>query len=333
MNVSQIIAKARTDSDAVRLDGTISPLWKDPEMLDLANEVLDMMAPSLRLTRRHYYQKRVLSTDAASTILGRSYNPASLHISAGTRLLTLPPDFAGEVLRITPIVTANDFQSSSIRFKPRDIADPAFVESDMLDVDGSGTGQNTAFFYDLVDTQTLRITPVGANHLDIEVLYVARKPAMYVMDLGTINISGATVTGLAEAGQDFTLVPLPAELIVGTSGTSETPAAPPVVDTNRQYTGVLTIGGASALTTSVSLPAGSYASYKLSSVPPIPDVHHRWMSNMVGDLMLRKISPQLAKERAEMTLAKWRETVLPDLSAPRQSQEPVYTIPYIPDLV
>jgi len=342
MNISQIIKKARVDADAIRLDQTVSPLWNDLELVDLANEVIDsVIAPQLRLTRRHQYVRRMLSSDPPVTIFGQVFDPSGLRITTGRQHLVLPPDFI-EIVRITPLTTNANTETAAIRFKPRDVADPAFIESDMADQVNPGTISTNDFFYDILGgygatdipgggfgNALLRITPLGANTVDIELLYVARQPSVYLMQIGTVATSNITVSGDGATGQDFTLVPLPAEIII-----SMTPSTPVTVDTNLQYLPVQTISGSTSLTVvSPTVLSGAGLFYQLASVPPVPLVHHRWIANMVTDLMVRKISPQLARERLDVTTAHWREQVLPDLSAPRQSQEPVYTVPFIPDLV
>lgn len=326
MNVAQIIKSARLKSDAIRVDRTISPLWTDEELVDLANEVTDHMAPHLRMTHRHYHQTRMLSTDASLTILGQTFDPTTMHLISGTQFVTLPPDCV-EVLRLTPIVNSSSPENSIVRFIPRDIADPAYIEADIegqqLQVNGAGLGR-FGYFYDIVGQRTLRFAPIITTTIDVELLYVARKQAMALHSTGTVNVTTTAVTGLAQSGQDFTLVPLPCEFIVGTTEA-------PDPDPSRIYPAVSSIASATSLTLSSSGGTAAYAKYMLASVPVVPEQHHRWMASMVADLMLRKVSAQLASERLNLTLAKWQGTVLPDLTHPRQSQEPVMTVPFLPD--
>jgi hypothetical protein len=341
MNVSQIIRKARVDADAIRLDTTVSPLWNDLELVDLANEVVDtVIGPQLRLTRRHRYARRMLSTDSSVTIFGQTYNPISLRVVAGTQFLILPPDFT-EMIRLTPLVTSgSNTVNAAIRFKPRDIADPSFIESDMADQVNPGSISTNDFFYDIVGefgatdvpgggfgNSVIKLTPIGAQTIDTELWYVARQPSVYLSQAGTVSMdsTGLVVTG---TGTGFTTVPLPAEFMLGTA------TAVLDADTNLQYPPVSSVASATSLTlaTAVTVNVANYK-YQLASVPPVPSIHHRWIATMITDLMVRKISPQMAQARLAATKALWLETVLPDLSAPRQSQEPVYTVPFIPDIL
>lgn len=336
MNVSQIIRKARLNADAIRVDRSISPLWTDEEMVDLVNTVLDHMTPHLRMTHRQFHQSRILSTDDPLSILGQQYDPESLHITNGQAFYILPPDFV-DVVRITPIITSANPQIAAVRFIPREINDPMFIEADLQSQQLRDTGGligRTGFMYDMVGIRTLRLSPTPVMDFDVEFVYTSRKQPLNNMTTGTVTVQtdGVTVKGYGEEGQDFTKISLPAELLLGESGTSRDPADPVTSDVNLVYPTVDTIVNATTLTLVSPVARVTSASYILSSVPPILEQHHRWMASMVTDLMLRKVSSQLATERMNLTLAQWTGTVLPDLSHPRQQQEPVYTTPYDPGL-
>lgn len=332
MNVWQIVKKARLNADAIRFDKSVTSLWSDEEMIDLVNEVADHMAPHLRMSMRQYHHVRMLSTDNVTKILGQSYDPHALHLSDGAQFVTLPPDFV-EVVRITPIVTSANPQVASVRFIPRDVNDPLFIEADIQAQQVQDTGGivgRTGFMYDLVGPRTLRISPtVHLSDLDVELLYIAKKTPLVVLRAGTISISDNQVLGMEDSDdQDFTLVGLPCEVIPGVTGTEDKPSPEPEVDVNKVYPTVQTIHGPSKMTLAASTPNVTWAGYVLASVPTIPEEHHRWMASMVTDLMLRKVSSQLATERMNLTMAQWQGTVQPDLARPRQSQEPTYTAPY-----
>jgi hypothetical protein len=333
MNISQIIRKARIAADAIRIDATVSPLWGDEEMVDLVNEVADKMTAKLRLAGRHWLQKRMTSRDVTQTILGRLYNPINLQLSPNGFQLQLPPDCI-EVLRITPVVDITNPGTQNVRFWPRDITDPTFIAADIGGQQFSNQiipyGQSV-FFYDLVGPLTIRFSPMATSTLDIELLYAARTSVLAEMKVGTVKVAtGTTVTGFAQAGQDFQRVQGSAEFILGSTVSGQNPTlTPPTVDINRDYPPVSSINSATVLTLQDTMVDVAESTYILSSVPNVPPQHHRWMAMLVCDLMLRKVSITLALERFKATLQDWMETVQPDLNRARQSQEPTYTVPFV----
>lgn len=329
MNTAQIIKRARVLADAIRIDKSVSPLWGNEEMLDLCNEVNDKMQVKLRLAGRHFLQRRMLSTDAPQVILGRNYNPVNLRLVPNAFTLQLPPDCI-EVLRLTPKVDPTNASAVNVRFWPRDITDPTFIASDlqgqMLVNQIIPFGQ-TVYLYDLVGPLTLRFSPMAVTTLDTELLYAARSSVLTQSSAGRITINGTSIAGVG--GTDFTAINGSAELVVGAAVSGNGAVTAPNVDLNTDYPPVSSINSDTSLTMSDAFPAmpGEY-SYILAGVPNVPPQHHRWFAQLVSDLMLRKVSIQLAQQRFAATLQAWAEDVQPDIARARQTQEPVYTVPY-----
>lgn len=325
MNTAQIIKRARVLADAIRMDKKVSPLWGEEEMLDLCNEVNDKMQVKLRLAGKNYTTKRMLSTDAPQTILGRSYNPVNLRLVPNSFTLQLPPDCI-EVTRLTPKVDPTNPAAVNVRFWPRDVNDPTFIAADL----GGQTLQNQVipfgqqvFYYDLVGPLTLRFSPLATMTLDVELLYVSRSSILTQTTSGRITVAGTSISGVA--GTTFTAVNSGlSELVIGDVGD-----VVPDVNLNLDYPPVSSINSDTSITMQDAQTAATGEhKYILAAVPNVPPQHHRWFAQLVSDLMLRKVSIQLAQQRYAATLQAWNEDVQPDIARARQSQEPTYTVPF-----
>ena len=307
-------------ADAVRAGGTVSSLWTVEEKVDLANEVYDLIQPTLRLARRHYFARRMVSTDASTTILGQTYAPSSLALVADTRTYTLPPDFI-EVIRLAPRISTTDTLNQGVRFFHRGVGAPEFVDRDLA---GGLSGVQSAgsYLFDVQEDRTLRISPAARAAMEVELVYVAHRPPLFRSTVGTVSVAALAVTGVSTTFSD-SIVMGRAELLLGTSGN----ATVPTPDLARSYPTVSTITSNTALILVGPTP-GTYAAgtgYILSAVPMIPLVHHRWMASLVAILMQRKVNFAVAEAMLREKFAEWEKFIQPNLSAPQQSQDPEET--------
>src|SRR5690348_9094940 len=88
--------------------------WTDTNLLAWVNKGLTRVMLKVREQRSHWFDKVMLSTDAASTIKGESYNPTvSLVCTADATTITLPPDCI-EVVSILP--TDQDLLDRGVSF-------------------------------------------------------------------------------------------------------------------------------------------------------------------------------------------------------------------------
>lgn len=292
--------------------------------MDLANEVYELGQPTLRLARRHYFARRMVSTDPSTTILRQTYAPSSLALVVDTRLYTLPPDFV-EILRISPRISTTDLTNQGVRFIHRDVGSPEFVDRDHAGSEGSGGSGH--YLFDVQGSRTLRISPAARAALDIEIVYVAQRPPLNRTTAGTVSVSATTVTGVSTTfANDLQMGT--AELILGTSGI----AAVPTSNINTSYPVVSSIDSNTSITLVGPTP-GTFAAgtgYILSSVPEIPLVHHRWLASLLAILMHRKINYALAEAMLREKFAEWEKFVQPNLTAPQQSQDPEETQGFLP---
>lgn len=326
MNVDQLIRRADFIADSIRASGTVSSLWIAEEKVDLANEVYEMMQVQLRLARKHYFARRMVSTDSSTTILRQTYAPSSLALVVDTRTYTLPPDFV-ELIRLSPRISTTDLTNQGVRFVYRALESPEYVDRD-LQGSQSGTQFSGHYLFDIQGDRTLRISPSARAAMEVELVYVAQRPPLARSVAGTVAVSGTTVTGTNTTFSDDIQLGR-AEIILGTSGSSTVPTPNvatvyPVVSSIDSNTSITLVGPS----------PGSYLAgtgYILSSVPEIPVVHHRWMASMIAVLMHRKINFALAEQMLRTKFAEWQAFVAPNLVAPRQSQDPEETPAFEPD--
>lgn len=290
------------------------------------NEVYELMQPTLRLARRHYFARRMISTDATTTILRQTYAPSSLTLVADTRLYTGPPDLV-EIIRLSPRISTTDLVNQGVRFVHRGMEFPEFVDRDLAG-GLSGTQFAGHYLFDLQGPRTIRIAPAARAAMEVEMIYTAQRPPLYRSVAGTISVSGTTVTGVSTTFSDD-LQMGEAEIILGTSGSN----AAPTPSIQRSYPVVSTIDSNTAITLVGPTP-GTFAAgtgYILSAVPQVPVVHHRWMASFVAVLMQRKVNFAAAEAMLREKFAEWEKFIQPNLVAPIQSQDPDETPLFEPD--
>jgi hypothetical protein len=268
----------------------------------------------------------MVSTDASTTILRQTYAPSSLTLVADTRTYTLPPDFV-EVLRLSPRISTTDLTNQGVRFVHRDLASPEFVDRDLAG-GLSGTQFAGHYLFDVQWVRTLRIAPAARAALEMELVYAAQRPPLARTTAGTVSVATTTVTGVATTFSDVLQMGA-AEIILGTSGS----ATVPTPNVSLVYPVVSTIDSNTQLTLVGPTP-GTYAAgtgYIVSSVPQIPLVHHRWMASLLAVLLHRKVNFAVAEAMLKVKFAEWERFVVPNLSAPQQSQDPEETPSFEPE--
>lgn len=325
MNLDQVVRRADFMADAIRASGTVSSLWTVEEKVDLVNEAYELMQPTLRLSRRHYFARRMVSTDASTTILRQTYAPSSLGLVADTRLYTLPPDFI-EVIRISPRISTTDLTNQSTRFIHRDVGAPESQDRDLAGGLG-GTQPGGHYLFDIQGERTLRIFPAARAAMDIELVYAAQRTPLQRYITGTCAVSGTTLTGTSTTFTDFVLGK--AEVILAASGVGTAPTP----DLNTVYPAVSTIDSATAITLVGPTPGTRAAgtAYILSAVPELPLVHHRWLASLAAILMQRKVNFAVAEAMIREKFAEWEKFVQPNLVAPAQSQDAEETQGFDPE--
>lgn len=170
--------------DAVRGDlHEFTPLlFRDTDLLIWLNDGIQAVASATHAVNKDWLSRRMISTDAAETIHGESYDPSSLRLVADVGLYTLPPN----VIQIRSLEPATQAQRDlGTQFLPRSSTHFEFLRQARM----SYSQQPTRFYYTAVGVRQIRIVPVlvtGSTSMDVELWYVAL-PSRLVM--------GAAFTG------------------------------------------------------------------------------------------------------------------------------------------
>jgi hypothetical protein len=324
VNVAQACRQALLDIDAVKRDGTSTPLYTTAELLAWANEAKDKIEKALRTNDQDYNLVIRNSTDADLRWEGMNYDPSDFGLTTTARSYILPPDML-LMRRIRCITTGEENR----QFRHVDLSHPDFVAGEQTASDATTSGE---IMWDIVGERTLRIHNPPDTALDIELAYVprSRKLQMYTTGTITVTIDTATVTGSSSLWVDDNVNAF-AELIGGTSATSTPPqvtsqtSTDPFVNPSRFYNAVSAISSDTALTLignwlTTTLAAGT--GYMIASRFPFPVEHAFLVSDWVAYRALKKA------RSADQTAFKGgfdegiRE-LIPD-TAERQSADPVF---------
>jgi len=290
VNCAQVIRRALLDIDAVRQNGTTTPLYIISELLAWANEAKDKVEKALRTNDQDYNLVIRNSTDVDLRWEGMNYDPSDFGLTTTARSYTLPPDVL-LLRRIRSITTGEENR----RFRHVDLAHPDFVAGEQTASDATTAGE---IMWDIVGDRTLRIHNPPDAALDIELAYVPRSRKLQLYNTGTITVTqdAATVTGVSTLWVDDNVDAF-AELIGGTSGTSTPPrvvsqtSTDPFVDSSRFYNAVSAITTDTALTLignwlTTTLAAGT--GYLLASRFPFPVEHVHMVADWVAYRALKK---------------------------------------------
>lgn len=173
------------------------------DILRWLNDGIEELWKILRVAKEDYFVKVMKSTDSASFLMDRTYDPSSLQFASDTVKYVLPPDFMS-MKYIRPIGTNINFS----KFYASDISSNIF---DALAV--SSIGGNTDFLYDIIENNLI-VAPSPGSEMDIEIAYSYRISPLRILEGqtdGTCSIpaDGTLVTGVsskflyATVGQRF----------------------------------------------------------------------------------------------------------------------------------
>ena len=184
-------AKALSDiRTAVRdnLDEATASFWTQAQMLRLINRAKDRVWLEVRKLKDDYFVRTLSSTDASLTILGATYTPSSLQVTAGGATLTLPTDYA-ELKSIEVIQSGYEY----VQFFHLDMARPEFRALRAVTTQRAPT----AFYFDIYGLVTLLYTPLSNTALDTRIYYVFRL-ADYSADTDTLDLPDPTYLAVIE---------------------------------------------------------------------------------------------------------------------------------------
>jgi len=189
MNLAQVIRRALLQTSQVRQNGVSSALFTLAELVSAAQDCFNELTALLRASDADWNLTTRLSTDAAFTFEGETYTPTtSMALTATGRTYTLPPDFI-HMKRIRCITESY----RDVEFRHLDVDNPTFAA---LENDDTSVGPDL-MYYDIIGRRTLRFASRPGTALDVEFLYEARYPFLYVYNGTAGNTAGVTVDSVA----------------------------------------------------------------------------------------------------------------------------------------
>src|SRR3990172_11433604 len=207
MKIAFVIRRALIDAGVVRQNGTSSGRFTQADMLAWANDAQNLIEAAWRKSGKDYNLVTRESDDGSFTFENTTYNNSSYQLLSTTRTYTLPPDLI-TLKRIRAITSTY----REYIFTPLDVNHPVFRS--LEDADNPGGSE---VYWDVIGRRTLRISHPMPATCDIEVMYNARLPKLYIYTVSGIQaswtIDDATIT--IESGALFIdqRLTLPAEII------------------------------------------------------------------------------------------------------------------------
>jgi hypothetical protein len=274
-------------ANAIKRDGTLSPLYTIPELLAWANDGNLEVEKMIRTLMDDYFSKFMnTQTDTtAQKIGGIDYTPSvTLQIPAMTSQITLPPNF-NTLLSIRVVTPGFEF----MEFEHSDLNARIFQEYLRVPLFYS-VPPGGKVYYDIIGEQTLYIAPQVTSPMDIEIVYISDTAPLVRYATGTLTVADAAtaVTGVGTVWKTGTpFDPLHLDLMTGITLMT-------AVDPSWSYDGV-NRSRVAAITadTTLTLASGKVGAvagvpYILSSVPVIPPEHHNAIADFVTSQMLAK---------------------------------------------
>lgn len=151
------------------LDEYTQQTWRDIDLMTWLNKGITRVMLKIREQRCHWFDRVLLSTDAALTIKGQTYTPTtSLVCTSAASTITLPPDCI-EVVSILP--TSQTLLDRGVKFVKTDFNSIEFVTAQRMNppyITGSWS-----YYYDIRSKTTLQVAPAFMETFDIRLQYVA----------------------------------------------------------------------------------------------------------------------------------------------------------------
>ena len=173
---NDLISQVRNELDEAGVEG----VWVNAEMVDWVNDGILEVAIKLRSDREEWFTRRIQSTGAAETILGATYTPtSSIDIVDGTDRYTLPADCLE--IRSLEVTTQSD-KDAGIVFLPRDMTNVEYMAAARQ----TKSSSRRIYYYATIGLTTLRIVPMPAATIHIELHYIAAVPIYTQFDSITV---------------------------------------------------------------------------------------------------------------------------------------------------
>lgn len=145
-------------------DETTTNRFSNDDVDGCINVAKDRVWNEVRRSSGDYFLTSLTSTASnPQTILGETYNPASMQITVDGTALTLPHDFAS--LKSIDVITSG---YERVRFRHLDFALPEFKR--LREITSNTTPDE--FVFDITNERTLNYAPLSSVALDIRLWYV-----------------------------------------------------------------------------------------------------------------------------------------------------------------
>jgi hypothetical protein len=246
------------------------------------------------------------SDDGSFTFENETYNNSGYQLLVDTLSYTLPPD----LITLKRIRTLTATYRDTVSFTPLDVSHPVWRAYEDTDVQGG------EIYWDITGRRTLRLSHSVPATLEIELMYNARLPVLWVhpgrasnvadvtLDSATVNTSGGTVTAFLTDR-----LSTPAEIIFASDAGSSHPivmgqtAGVDFITGTRTGTGqarpIESFDDANTLTLEATWPYATDTSigYLIASAPAYLEDHY----HLMVAYLVQKIKAKMGDARAEGT--------------------------------
>ena len=277
MNLAQIRSAVRDILSAgggMNTTVTTDTFWSDSEIDSYINTAQEELYKTARRARSDYFTRILRSTDAPLTILGQTFNPATLQWVENVGNYTLPPDFVRMKLM-------TDLSADRVRFVASDIAKNEFKV--LMNSEGGSTARE--YLYDILGVKTLIFRPRPMEVRDLEFIYEKRLPRLRDWSTGDVSVISMNSTVTFSVSADIqNRIEVGSELVIGTVSTL------PTADPTETYPVIKSIDSSTQATLE-AVYVGTTASavkFKVSPVSEIPQHHHYLLVALAAVLGFKK---------------------------------------------
>lgn len=305
MNIALVIRQALLEANVVRQDGTSGALFTLARMVNWANDCQRHMEAAWRKSGKDYNLVTRESDDGSFTFENETFANSSYQLLSTSRTYTLPPDLI--TLKRIRALTENYREYT---FTPLDVNHPVFRD---LENDDNTSG-GSEVYWDVIGRRTLRLSHRMPATCEIELMYNARLPVLWVHPGRASNAAGVTLDSTAVTTAGGTVATFltdrlttPAEIIFASDAGTSHPivlgqtAGVDFITGTRTGTGqarpIESFDTATTLTLEATWPYATDSSigYLIASAPQYLEDHY----HLMVAYLVQKIKATMGDARAE----------------------------------
>ncbi len=214
MNLAWVLRRALIDCNVVKQNNTTPAIITQADLVSWAQDAVRELEALWRKSDGDFNTRVMNSADSTAIILGENYDPTDFAIVTTTLDYTLPPDLVTiKRIRVT------DTAYKHYIFTPMDLNNSVFRN---LNQQWTSTTNPTGseIYYDIIDRRTLHLSHTLPATAQIEIVYNARLPLLYVYDTPTTaNMTNASTAVVIASGELVNeRISLPASLLLASDG-------------------------------------------------------------------------------------------------------------------